>query len=63
MMTLSESLGQKWHPVSHAAPLQRNPPTPLLFLSLSPCQPGVREKKEGRSLEKIESGLIDDDVE
>ena len=34
MMTLSESLGQKCHPVSHAAPLKRNTPTPG---ELVPC--------------------------
>ena len=45
MMTLSESLGQKCHPVSHAAPLKRNTPTPFSFLSLSPRQTGVMEKK------------------
>ena len=47
MMTLSESLGQKCHPVSHAAPLKRNTPTPFSFLSLSPRQTGVVEKKNG----------------
>ena len=47
MMTLSESLGQKCHPVSHAAPLRRNTPTPFSFLSLSPRQTGVLEKKNG----------------
>ena len=47
MMTLSESLGQKCHPVSHAAPLKRNTPTPFTFLSLSPRQTGVVEKKNG----------------
>ena len=46
MMTLSESLGQKCHPVSHAAPLKRNTPTPFTFLSLSPRQTGVVEKKK-----------------
>ena len=46
-MTLSESLGQKCHPVSHAAPLKRNTPTPFSFLSLSPRQTGVVEKKNG----------------
>ena len=46
MMTLSESLGQKCHPVSHAAPLKRNTPTPFSFLSLSPRQTGVMEKKK-----------------
>ena len=45
-MTLSESLGQKCHPVSHAAPLKRNTPTPFTFLSLSPSQTGVVEKKK-----------------
>ena len=45
-MTLSESLGQKCHPVSHAAPLKRNTPTPFSFLSLSPRQTGVMEKKK-----------------
>ena len=45
-MTLSESLGQKCHPVSHAAPLKRNTPTPFTFLSLSPRQTGVVEKKK-----------------
>ena len=42
---MSESLGQKWHPVSHAAPFQHNPLTPVSFLSLNSCQPGVWKKK------------------
>ena len=48
---LLSCLLQKCHPVSHAAPFKRNTPTPLSFLSLSPRQTGVVEKKTdgGRS--------------
>ena len=57
MMTLSESLGQKCHPVSHAAPLKRNTPTPFTFLSLSPRQTGVVEKKNGWAIPSVPSRL------
>ena len=56
MMTLSESLGQKCHPVSHAAPLKRNTPHPLfIFVFESQTNGGSGKKKPMGAIPSVPS--------